>query len=91
MHLQRLKLVRQTLKKQMYLQESIVLAQDQGHMRCNRYPLHNVTYASAEIDVAMSYGIGVAFTWKYSIWPLTLTSQDVDQYPLHHVTFAQFT
>ena len=57
MHLQRLKLLRPTVKKQMHFQENTVQC-----MRWCPVPLHHVTYASAKFDFAKSNGLGDAFT-----------------------------
>ena len=39
-----------------------------------QYPLHHVTYLATKFAVATSKGLGWdAFTWKFNIWPLTLT------------------
>ena len=55
-------------------------------MKVANYPLHHVTYAAAKFEVATSYGLGGdAFT----LFDLDLgvnVTQDVGQYPLHHVT-----
>ena len=45
-----------------------------------QYP-HQVTYAPAKFEVAISNGLGYAFTRKY-------ITQNVAQYPLHHTTYA---
>ena len=67
MHLQRLKVLRPTVKEQMHLQDDFDLG-----FRVIRdvaqYPLHIVTYASAKFEVAMPNGLGDAFIRKYSIW-----------------------
>ena len=46
-----------------------------------KYHLHYVSYLGTKFEVAVSN----AFTRNYIIWPLTFT-QNVAQYPLHHVT-----
>ena len=49
-----------------------------------------MTYASAKFEVATSNGLGDAIIRKYSI-DLDLrvkVTQDVAQYPLHHMTYA---
>ena len=51
-------------------------------------PLHHVTYAPTEFEVATSKALGEAFT-RNSIFDRDLgVTQNVAQYPLHHVTYA---
>ena len=57
MHLQCLKLLRPTVKKQMHLQENTVFDVAQ-------YILHHVTYAPAKFEVATSNGLGDAIIRK---------------------------
>ena len=59
MHLQRLKVLRQTVKEQMQLQENTVFDIDiviKVTWDVAQHPLHHVTYAFAKFDVATSYG-----------------------------------
>ena len=59
MHLQRLKLLRQTLKEQMHLQENTVFDLDLGIMvtqDVGQQSLHYVTYGFAKFDVATFNG-----------------------------------
>ena len=60
MHLQRLNLLRYTLKEQMHLQENTVFDLDIGIMvteDVGQHPLHHVTYAFAKFfDVATFNG-----------------------------------
>ena len=59
-----------------------------------KYPLFELTKASAKFEVATSNRLGRdAFTRKYIISLLTLTfghgqPGNVAQYPLHHMTYA---
>ena len=47
-----------------------------------QYPLHHVTYALANFEVATSNGLGGdAFTRKCIIWPLTLVSRSHKMLP----------
>ena len=59
MRLQRLKLLRPTVKEQMHLQENTVFDLDLGikvTQDVAQHPLHHVTYAFAKFDVATSNG-----------------------------------
>ena len=59
MRLQRLKLLRPTVKEQMHLQKNTVFDLDLGikvTQDLAQHPLHHVTYAFAKFDVATSNG-----------------------------------
>ena len=61
MHLQRLKLLRPTVKEQLHLQENAVFDLDFSIKVTHdvaKYPLHHVTYAHVKIEVATSKGLG---------------------------------
>ena len=49
-----------------------------------------MTYAFAKFDVATSIGLGDAFTNNtvFDLDPKVKVTQDVAQYPIHHVTYA---
>ena len=65
MHLQNLKLLRQTANKKIHLQESTLF--DLGvSQNVAKYPLHHVTFAPAKFEVATSNNLGGdAFTREY--------------------------
>ena len=71
MHLQSLKLLRKTVKEEMYLQENILYDLDLGVMvtyNVAQYSTHHVIYAPAKFEVAKSNRSGdKAFTRKYII------------------------
>ena len=59
MHLQRLKLLRPTVKEQIHLQENTVFDLDLGTKVTQdvaQHPLHHVTYVFAKFDVATYNG-----------------------------------
>ena len=69
MHLQSLKLLHPMVKEEIHLHENTFFDLD-GKVTRNfaQYPLHHVTYAPANFEVAMSNGLGGdAFTRKYTI------------------------
>ena len=69
MYLQGLKLQRPAVNE-MHLQENISFFPDPGvkvTWDVAQYPLHHVTYAPAEFDVATSHGWEDAFTPKYTL------------------------
>ena len=58
-----------------------------------------MTFAHAKFEVAMSKGLGDAFTKKTALFGIDLgvkmlldlgvkVTQNVDRYPVHHVTYA---
>ena len=71
MHLQRLKLLRPTVKEQLHLQENTVFDLDLSIKVTHdvaKFPLHHVTYAHVKFEVATSKGLGRdALAIKYSI------------------------
>ena len=56
MHMQSLMLIHPRVLKKMHLQENILFDLDLGSGA--QYPLHYVTYASANIEVATANGLG---------------------------------
>ena len=71
MHLQRLKLLRPTVKEQLHLEENTVFDLDLSIKVTHtvaKYPLHHVTYSHAKFEVATSKGLGRdALAIKYII------------------------
>ena len=71
MHQQSLKLLYPTVKEKMHLQENTLFDLDLGVKVTGnvvQYPLHHVTYAPTNFEVATSKGLGGdAFTRKYII------------------------
>ena len=60
-----------------------------SHEHIAQYPLHHLTYAHANIEVATSNGLRDAFTNKKYSLTFTLSvkvTQNIALYPLHHVT-----
>ena len=57
-----------------------------------QYPLHHVTYLTANFEVSMPKGHGGdAFTRKIHYFTFALgvkVTQNVAQFPLHHVTYT---
>ena len=70
MHQQSLILLHSTVKEKMHLQENTLFDLDlwvKVTRNVAQCPLHNVTYASTEIEVTTSKGLGDAFTRKFNI------------------------
>ena len=87
MHLQRLKLLPSTVKEQMYLQENTVL--DQGHTRCCPAPSTSCDiYAFAKFDITTVKGMHLQKNTVFGLDLVVKVTQDIAQYPLHHVTYA---
>ena len=78
----------------MHLQERTLLDLDlQVKVTLNvaQCPLHHVTYAPTEFEVATSKALGGEAFTRNSIFDFDLgvkVTQNVAQYPLHHVTYA---
>ena len=71
MHLQSLKLLRQKVKEEKYLQENSIFELDlrvKVAQNVAKYPLHHVTYPATKFEVATSNRLGGdTFTRKYII------------------------
>ena len=98
MHKQSLILLPPTVKEKMHLQENTFFDLDPKVTRnVARCHLHHVTYAATEFEVTTSKALGgEAFIRKFNIWPWpwgqghtkVKVTQNVAQYPLHHVTYS---
>ena len=94
--LQSLKLLRQTVKEEIQLQENTIFDLDLGvkvTRNVAQYPLHHVTYSPTKFEVATSNSLE-RFNYKkiqYLTFDLDLgvkVTRNVAQFPLHHVTYS---